>query len=299
MELDTLRIFVKVAELASFTRAGEQLGLSKARVSQSLRALEDELGSTLLSRTTRAVRPTPDGEHLLVRARRLLVEADEVSSMFQAARALRGRVRIDLPAIFARDVIIPRLPDFLAAHPQIELLISTTDRRVDVVREGFDCVLRVGALGDSGLVARRLGLLPMVNCASPAYLKKHGTPSRIEDLEGHVVVHYSLALAGDPPSFEYVEEGRRIDKPMRSVVTVNSADAYLAACVAGLGIIQVPRSGKSALFADGKIAEILPKHTAEPMPVSLLHAHGRSVPKRVRAVMTWLADTLEPHVRAQ
>src|SRR5689334_16986105 len=121
MELETLRIFVKVAELASFTRAGEQLGLSKARVSQSIRALEEELGSTLLSRTTRAVRPTPDGEHLLVRATRLLAEADEVSSMFQAARALRGRVRIDLPAIFARDVIIPRLPDFLGAHPHLEV----------------------------------------------------------------------------------------------------------------------------------------------------------------------------------
>src|SRR5688572_22541988 len=142
MDLQAVRIFVRVAELGSFTRAGEQLGLSKARASIRIQKLEAELGCRLLLRTTRAVRLTEDGEQFLPRAKRLVVDSDELSSMFQARSALRGRVRIDLPIRIARDHIIPRLPEFLATHPQVELLVSTTDRRVDLVREGFDCVLR-------------------------------------------------------------------------------------------------------------------------------------------------------------
>ena len=295
MDLESLRIFVKVAELASFTRAAEQLGMPKSRVSLHVSSLESELGARLLQRTTRAVRPTADGEQLMARAAKLLLDADELTAMFQAARALRGRVRVDLPTVFARDVLIPRLPELLAAHPHLELLISTTDRRVELVREGFDCVLRIGPLADSGLHARRLGELRMINLASAAYIRKHGLPRRLEDLDAHTVVHYSPSL-GDPPTFEYREGERYLERPMRCVVTVNSADAYLAACVAGLGIIQVPRGGKLAQVEDGTLVEVLPDFTAQAMPVSLMHAHGRNPPKRVRAVMTWIAQTLAPHL---
>src|SRR5262249_42941389 len=137
------------------------------------RALEDEIGTRLLQRTTRAVRPTPDGEQFLSRARRLVAEADDLGSMFQAPSTLRGRLRVDMPVALARDVIIPRLPEFVAAHPNIEMLLSTTDRRVELVREGFDCVLRVGALPDSGLTAKRLGVMRMANYASAAYLRRY------------------------------------------------------------------------------------------------------------------------------
>src|SRR5689334_17018517 len=123
-------MFVKVAELASFTRAAEHLGLSKARVSTAVRALETEMGSRLLHRSTRAVRLTPDGEELLTRARQLVSDADELSLLFQSAGALRGRVRVDMPQALARSTFIPRLPELLTAHPNIELQISTTDRRV-------------------------------------------------------------------------------------------------------------------------------------------------------------------------
>jgi len=296
MDIESLRVFVKVSELQSFTRAGEQLGMSKARVSQRLGALEEELGSVLLRRTTRAVRPTPDGEQLLARAKRLLIEADELAAMFQAPRALRGRVRIDMPATFARDVILPRLPELLASHPHVELLISTTDRHVEVVREGFDCVLRIGALADSGLVAKRLGTLSMTNCASASYIRKYGMPRSIDDLDKHVLINYSLTLGGDPPVFEYRDGDRTLERPMRSMVTVNSADAYLAACVAGLGIIQAPRVGKGMKIEDGTLVELLPEFTPAPMPVSIVHPHGRNVPKRVRAVMGWIAQTIEPYL---
>jgi DNA-binding transcriptional LysR family regulator len=137
----------------------------------------------------------------------------------------------------------------------------------------------------------------MMNLASASYLRKHGVPRTLAELDAHLLVHYSPTLGADPPTFEYPHGERYLERPMRSVVTVNGTDAYLAACVASLGIIQAPGSGKGALLDDGTLLAILPELTARPMPVSLLHAHGRSVPKRVRAVMSWIERTLAPHIR--
>lgn len=296
LDLERMQSFVKVAELGSFTRAGQHLGLSKSRVSLRVQALERELGTRLLQRSTRVVRLTPDGEQLLARGRRLLLEAEQVASLFQAPRALRGRLRIDLPINFAREVILPRLPEFLAAHPQLELLVSATDRRVDVLRDGFDCVLRVGALADSGLTARRLGALRMVNCASPAYLARRGTPRTLDDLEGHLVVHYAADLGAGAPGFEYRDGDGYRERPMRAVVTVNNADAYRAACLAGMGIIQAPRTGALPYLASGALVELLPDHPCAPMPVSIVHPHGRAPPRRVSAFIGWLSEVMRPHL---
>jgi DNA-binding transcriptional LysR family regulator len=296
MDVDDLRVFVTVAELASFTRAAELLGMPKARASLRVQALEAELGVRLLQRTTRTVRPTRDGEQLLPRAKQLVIDAEELGAMFQGSRALRGLVRVDLPINFARDLIIPRLPELLAAHPQLEIQLSTTDRRVDLVREGFDCVLSVGTLPASGLFAQRLGALTMASCASPAYLKKLGTPRAIADLATHLLVHYSIRFGSDAPAFEYRDGNGYALAPMRSIVTVNSTDAYRAACLAGLGIIQVPRIGVRDHLEEGSLVEILPDFPSEPMPVSLVHSHGRNVPKRVRAVMTWIAGLMQPRI---
>ena len=295
LDLEALRIFAKVAELASFTQAGEQLAMPKARVSLRVQKLESDLGTKLLQRSTRLVRLTPDGEQLLARVPHLLTEADEVAAMFQASRGLRGSVRIDLPVNFARDVIIPRLPELVARHPELDLVLSTTDRRVDARREGFDCLLRVGAVGDPGLVGRRLGMLRMMNCASAGYLRKHGTPETLDDLDRHRVVNYSSTLSGERPSFEYPVPGGWREKPMRAWVTVNNVDAYSAACVAGLGIIQAPRAGLTSPLR-ASLVEILPDLTCAPMPVTLLHTHGRNPPRRVRAVMAWIAELMEPHL---
>ncbi|MFM2417693.1 MAG: hypothetical protein RL385_2416, partial [Pseudomonadota bacterium] len=290
MDLEALRIFVKVAELRSFTRAGEQLGLSKSRVSTRIEELEVSLGSRLLLRSTRAVQPTPDGEAFLVRARRLLLDAEDLGSMFQVPRTLRGRVRLDLPVSISRDLIIPRLPELLAAHPQLSLQLSTTDRRVDVVRDGFDCVLRVGPLRDSRLTARKLGALAMVSCASPAYLARFGVPLAPKDLTNHLLVHYEQTFGASPPAFEYWDGTRYASQPMRANITVNSAEAYAGACLAGLGIIQAPRVGMERHLAAGSLVSVLEAFPCEPMPVSLVHGHAQSVPKRVRAVMSFLAQ---------
>jgi DNA-binding transcriptional LysR family regulator len=293
MDVDALRIFVKVAELANFTRAAEHMGLSKARISTAVQSLESQVGSRLLQRSTRVVLLTSDGEQFLARARQLLSDADELSSMFRTPSMLRGRVRVDAPQNFARSVLIPELPGLLALYPNLEVQLSTTDRRVDVIREGFDCVLRIGKLSEPGLVARRLGEMPMMNCASPGYLKKYGTPRSLDDLDGHLIVHYSLRFGADTPGFEYRDGAVYVERPMRSVVTVNSSDSYEAACLAGLGIIQAPRLGLLPSVLMGNLVEILPQYTCEPMPVSLIHSHGHRVPQHVRAVMNWIADLLK------
>ena len=293
MQIDTLRMFVKVAELASFTRAAEHLGLSKARVSTAIRALEADVGSRLLQRSTRAVRLTPDGEEFIARARQLVSDAEELASLFQAPSSLRGRVRVDMPQSLARSTFIPRLPELLASHPHLEIQLSTTDRRVDVIREGFDCVLRVGKLEDSGLVARRLGELSMMNCASPAHLRRYGVPRKLDDLRDHLIVHYSVRFGSDSPGFEYRDGDVYRERPMRSLVTVNSTDSYNAACLVGLGIIQAPRLGLLPRVTAGELVEILPQCACQPLPISLVHAYGRNVPRHVRVVMSWIGEILK------
>jgi DNA-binding transcriptional LysR family regulator len=299
MHLDALRMFAKVAELASFSQAAEQLGVAKARVSVHIQRLESQVGTRLLQRSTRRVRLTPDGEQFLEACAGLLADADELQARFQRApAALQGKLRIDLPTAIARMVVIPRLPEFLAAHPQVQVDLSTTDRRVDLIHEGFDCVLRIGVLHDSGLVARRLGTLRQINCASPEYLARRGVPRTLDDLDQHLLVHYSQTLGGSPVGFE-VRDGDRITyRAMRGVVTVNNTDAYHAACLAGLGLIQAPALGLQELIERGELVEVLPAHTGDPMPVSLLYAHRRNPAKRLSAWLDWLAATMAPYLSA-
>jgi DNA-binding transcriptional LysR family regulator len=298
MDLQELALFARVAELGSFTRAAEQAGLAKGRVSAAVQHLETQVGTRLLHRTTRQVRLTDDGAQFLERCKELLADAEHLQTMFQPATAgLRGRLRIDLPNTFARDVVIPRLPEFLGVHPQLEVGISTTDLRVDVVREGFDCVLRVGPLADSELVARRLGALRQSNVASPAYLRQYGTPKTLADLAQHRVVHYAAKLSSQGAGWEYEEGGSTHLLPMRCSVVVNSTEAYQAACLAGLGLIQAPVRGTRRLVEAGLLVEVLPAFTAPAMPVSLLYPHRRHVPPRVQAMLQWLAQVVAPELQ--
>ena len=293
-------IFTRVAELASFTQAADALGLPKASVSTAVQQLEAELGTRLLHRTTRKVQPTQDGQAFYERCKDLLADVDEVQTMFQqqGGQNLRGRVRIDMSTSMARHAVIPRLPELLALHPLLELEISSTERRVDLVREGFDCVLRSGTVGDTSLVARPLGSMRMVNCASPAYLQRQGTPQRPADLAKHHLVHYTNTLGAKPDAFEYLEGGALMSVSMQGAVTVNNAEAYASACAAGLGIIQVPCVGVLDLLRRGLLVELLPQHVAPPMPLTLVYANRRNLSKRVRVVMDWLALMVDDYLKA-
>lgn len=298
--IDRMHIFTRVAELASFTQAADALGLPKASVSTAVQQLEAELGTRLLHRTTRRVALTQDGQVFYERCKDLLADVDELQTMFQqqeGAQALRGRVRLDMSTGLARQAVIPRLPELLRAHPLLELEISSTERRVDLVREGFDCVLRAGQVVDTSLIARPLGAMRMVNCASPAYLQAHGTPQTLADLAAHRLVHYASTLGARPSGFEFVQNDQDCSLPMAGAVTVNNADAYTAACLAGLGIIQVPAVGVQAYLQSGQLVAVLPDHPARPMSLNLLYVHRRNLSRRVRVVMDWLAEVVAAHLR--
>lgn len=294
--LEAMQVFVRVAEEASFTRAAESLGLLKATVSVAVQQLENSLGTRLLHRTTRKVQMTLDGQAYYERCKELLSDLDNLQTMFQqSGAALRGRLRVDMPSGLARLHVIPRLPEFLQAHPQIEFELSSTDRLVDPVQEGFDCVLRAGAPRDPQLIARPLGHMTFVNCASADYLRRRGTPQTLADLAKHDLIHYVTAFGTRGMGFEYPAEGGRYENlPMTGPVVVNNSDAYNAACLAGLGLIQAPELGVREHLARGELVEVLPRYRPEPMSLSLLYAHRRNLPKRVRTFMDWVADILRP-----
>lgn len=296
---ELLQIYARVAELASFTQAADSLGLPKASVSQAVQQLEATLGTRLLLRTTRRVQTTPDGQLFYERCKDVLADVDELQSMFQqGAQALRGRLRVDMPSGVARQQVLPRLGEFLALHPLLDVELSSTDRRVDLVREGFDCVLRVGQLEDSALVARPLGKLVQLNCASPAYLAAHGTPRTLEDLVNHRLVHYVPTLGAKPVGWEYVQGGQTHRLSMAGALSVNDTGAYAAACVAGVGLIQAPAIGMRPLITLGQLVEVLPEWRAPAMPMTLLYAHRRHLPLRVQVFMNWLAELLAPELDA-
>ena len=296
-KIHAMQLFIRVAELESFSRAADTLGLPKGSVSRQIQALENLLGTQLLHRTTRRVSLTQDGMVYYERAKDLLANLDELDGLFQSdPTSISGRLRVDMPVAVARNLVIPKLPSFLQQYPGIELELSSSDRLVDVIREGFDCVVRVGTLRDSGLIARTLGKLSMINCASPDYLARFGYPDNLDDLASHAVIHYAVNLGTRPQGFEFFNGDATVWVKTGGILTVNSTETYHAACLAGLGIIQVPRVGVREALRAKKMVEILPQYRAEPMPVSLIYPHRRNLSRRVHLFMEWLTGIMKAYV---
>lgn len=296
-ELDTIQVFLKVAELESFSGAARQLGLPNATVSAAVRQLEQQLGARLLQRTTRRVQMTQEGEAFHARSREVLDEVEALRGMFRGgADVLIGRLRVDMSVMMATKLVLPRMKEFMARHPQLTIDLGTADRRVDLIREGYDCVLRAGTLLDSSLVARPLGSYRQVNCASPAYLEQYGTPRRLDDLARHRLIHYDAQLGGSAPAWEWFDGERTHYAPIGSVLTVNGTASYEAACVAGLGIIQVPQAGLREQFSAGRLVEVLPDYRPAPMPLAFVYPTRRHVPARAVAFMDWVAELMKPYL---
>ncbi|MGL4430316.1 MAG: LysR family transcriptional regulator [Silvania sp.] len=296
-KINAMQLFIRVAELESFSRAADSMGLPKGSVSRQIQALENGLGAQLLHRTTRRVSLTQDGMVYYERAKDLLANLDELDGLFlHDPASVSGRLRVDMPAGVARHLVIPRLPQFLQQYPGIELELSSSDRLVDVIREGFDCVVRVGTLKDSGLIARPLGKLSVINCASPDYLTRFGYPDGLDDLASHAVVHYTTHLGTRPQGFEYYDGETSHWVKTGGILTVNSTETYHASAIAGLGIIQVPRVGVRDSLRAKKLQEILPQYRARPMPVSLIYPHRRNLSRRVHLFMAWLTEIMKTYV---
>jgi len=289
--LQAMEVFVRVAELGSFSKAAEQLGLPAATVTNAIQALEKRLGARLLQRTTRKVSLTDDGIAYLERCQRLLAEFQDVDNLFDREQP-QGMVRVDLPERLAHKRVIPALPDFFARYPDIRIKLNASDRFVDLVAEGVDCVVRVGQLSDSTLVARRIGAMEQVTCASAEYLERHGRPQTLADLSRHVMVNYFSSRTGRELPWEYMQGGELKTLKLPGLVSVASSEAYQACCVAGLGLIQVPRSGIEELLAQGVLEEVLPDFRPPPLPVSIVYSHNRHLSPRVRVFVDWLAEVL-------
>jgi DNA-binding transcriptional LysR family regulator len=245
------------------------------------------------------VQLTEDGRVFHARARDLLADVDDLHSMFAGDRvALRGRLRVDLPTEVARTTIVPALADFMATHPELELEVSSTDRRVDLVQEGFDCALRLGPIGDETLIARTLGKLRMVNAASPAYLARHGVPRSLGDLQRHEhrTIHFATTLGARPFGWEYPDGEGYATLQLPGALHVNSAQTYEAAAIAGLGLIQAPLLGIGRYLESGALVEVLPDFCRRSLAVSVVVAHRRNLSRRVRAFMKWIEAVLAPHL---
>lgn len=294
--IDLLQVFLRVAETGSFTRTADRLRLPRGTVSAAVQQLEAKLGTRLLHRTTRRVGLTPDGEVLLERARVLVADMEDLEQQFLPTHSsVSGRLKIDVPSRIARRLIAPALPGFFARYPGIELELGSTDRAVDLVQEGVDGALRVGPLASSSLVARPLGHFTLINCASPAYLARHGTPRSAADLPQHLAVNYALPSSGRVAMWEWRNRENQVSAlRMRSQVTANNAETYIACALAGLGLIQIPLFDVREHLATGELVEVMPDARAEPLPVHLVYAHRRNLSRRTQAFAGWLEDLLAP-----
>ena len=291
--IELYRVFVRVVDCAGFTRAANQLNLPRSTVSEAVRTLEQRLGTRLLHRTTRQVTPTQDGLLFHARCQQLIADADEAEQLFrQSPQALSGRIKVDVPGRIGRVIIAPALPTFLQAFPQIDVELGMTDRSIDLIEDGVDCALRVGPLQDSRLVARSMGQLPLINVASPAYVERHGLPTHPSQLGTHWGVLYASPGNGRVEAWEWRENGVLRSQPLAGRVTVNSAEAYIACCVAGLGLIQIPVYDVRAELAVGSLLEVMPAYRADPMPMHLLFPHRRHPSQRLRVFVDWMQRVL-------
>jgi LysR family transcriptional regulator, regulator for bpeEF and oprC len=292
--LDAMRLFTRIVDLGSFTAAADDLSLPRATVTHTIKRLETGLGTQLLQRTTRRVHATRDGEAYYSHCIRLLAEMDAVEAGFREATVQpRGRLRIDVPAQMARLWLIPSLPAFFARYPLLELDIGTGDRFVDLLREGVDCVLRVGKLPDSNLVGRKVGTLAQSTVASAAYLRKQGVPQTLADLQnGHYAVNWASPTTHRAEPLEFMVGRKRREVILPGHVTVSGVEAYLACCEAGLGIGQFPLYRVTEGLASGTLRELLTATPPPSLPVTVLYPAHRQMPARLRVFVDWVVELM-------
>lgn len=291
---ETMRLFTRIVELGSFTQAATALDIPRATATHAIKQLESRLQVRLLERTTRQVRTTVDGQAFYERCRHLLHDLEDAeSSLAQRAVNPHGRLRIDIHGSQANEIVLPRIAEFHARYPNIELSVGSGDRLVDLVREGVDCVVRAGEPKDSSLVTRRLASMPQVTCASPAYLMAHGTPLEPSDLAQHWGVNFfsSSRVGAFPYLFEV--DGRIEAHQMKGWISVNSADSYKTCAEQGCGLIQVPRYGVESQLRQGRLVEVLAHRPCPPMHCSVLYPQHRLLSPRVRVFIDWVTECFE------
>jgi DNA-binding transcriptional LysR family regulator len=287
-----MQVYARVVEAGTFTRAADSLQMPKPTVTKLVQGLESHLRVKLLNRTTRKVSVTLDGAAYYERATRLLGDLEDIESSVSNAQASpKGRLRLDAGGTLASLFLIPALPAFMERYPEIQLDLGVSDRPVDLIGENVDCVIRGGGLTEQerSLVARRIGDLPWVTCATPAYLKRHGTPTHPSDLEsGHVIAIRASPRTGRVVPLLFERDGKRIEIEGHYRVAVNESNAHLAAARAGLGIVQMP-AFMMRYAAPGELKAVLTAWQPEPLPIHVLYPANRHLSAKVRVFVDWIA----------
>lgn len=293
---DAMQAFVRVVEARSFSKAAQTLGVGNATVTQLVQQLEARLQVKLLHRTTRRVNVTADGAVYYERAARLLADLDDAeTSLSSAARVPRGRLRVDVPSPFARSVLIPALPAFHARYPGIQIDMGVSDRMVDLIGENVDCVVRGGPIANESLVARRIGDLPLGIFASPGYLERAGIPAHPAELEAdhHSVVGFTSSRTGKLYPFVMGREGEDIEVHARYILAVDDGNAYLAAGLAGLGVLWLPEYMARPHLARGELERLFGDWHIQPMPMYVAYPPNRHVSAKLRVFIDWMVESME------
>ncbi|WP_395650930.1 LysR family transcriptional regulator [Brevundimonas sp.] len=289
-DLEALAIFARVAETQSFSGAAEALGLSKATVSKAVTRLEQRLGTTLLHRTSRRFALTDSGRTLAARAAQMVHEAEEAEAQaLDQSITPRGLVRLAAPMSFGMTYVAPALPDFLARHPDVSIDLHLSDETVDLVGGGFDCALRIAALPDSSLTARKLRPIRRHLVASPDYLDQRGRPAHPDDLSRHACLGYAYLPTPNTWRFRHATTGEEAVVRLAGPLRANNADALTAALCAGLGIAEQPEFIHWRDIAEGRLKVILPDWSLPEINLHLVAPGGGPRPARVAALMDHLA----------
>jgi len=291
-QIQAMRIFARVVEAGTFTRAADSLQLPKATVTKHVQALEARLRVKLLNRTTRRVTVTADGAAYYDRTVRLLADFDDIeASMGQARANPRGRLRVDVGTSVARLLIVPRLAQFQERYPDIQIDLGVSDRTVDLIGDNVDCVIRGGELADQSLVARRIGNLEFITVAAPGYLARHGTPQHPLDLEGghRSVIYFSPVSARRYP-LEFHRNSEVIEISGPSQLAVNESNAYVNALVAGQGVGQITTFQAQQHVERGELVRVLDGWSHPLLPVYVVYPPNRHLSAKVRAFVDWAAE---------
>jgi LysR family transcriptional regulator, regulator for bpeEF and oprC len=295
-KLLAMQVFVRVVETGRLTRAAESLQIPKATATTMIQQLEAALGVKLLNRTTRSVSVTTDGAAYFPRCLAILAEIRETEeSLAQRHGSPAGRLRVDVPTLIARLVIVPALPAFFARHPHIDLQLGCSERRADLIEEGIDCAVWGGELEDSTLIARRVGLLYFGTCASRAYLAAHGEPHHPDELTTHRCINHFSPRTGKVFDWVFAKNGARIQTSLRGHIALDDENSYLAAAEAGLGIAQIPAFVLKEAMERGTLELLLGDWFPEPAPLNVVYPENRHLSNKIRVFVDWVAELFSEH----
>jgi LysR family transcriptional regulator, regulator for bpeEF and oprC len=295
-KLRAMQLFVRVVETGGVTRAADSLQMPKATATTLIQQLEAALGVKLLNRTTRKVSATADGTAYYARCLTLLAAVRETEeSLGQRHASPHGRLRVEVPTLIARLVIVPALPDFFKRYPEIDLQLGCSERRADLIEEGIDCAVWSGELQDSSLIARRIGELYFGTCAAPRYIAAHGAPLHPDELKSHRCINHFSPRTGRIFDWVFAKNGARVQMTLRGHIALDDENSYLAAAEAALGVAQIPAFVLKEALERGSLELLLGDWFAEPMPLNVVYPENRHLSSKIRVFVDWVAALFAEH----